>query len=1274
MTKRTVSLPTQPARRRSRFVRIASESALFLVCLVSASTARAFADAPATDDAPKPAATSSAPAPAPGAVSASASAIDPTPGLPAPTGEPSAAPFVRRAANLREKPTFWLADENGAWRIPLPNWTLEEVMRTIDAGEERANETPYSIQNVDVVGSVVDGVARLRVDFAVQTFGDGLVRVPLGLQEGVYIPTAETGASDDGFSFDGPGVCALDVDPTTGAYVAIIRPTARPSRRAALRRSPTTAAFADDAQTPQNVQTPSNTQTPRNAESSESAAENEIAPVPIERDDATTVRPRPRQYALTLRLCFAVETLGLDEYRLKATFPPSVHSQMTLATPPSDARLEVVKGAIKGAPETTIDETASELKLHGLGRGGETTEIAWRKAESQPLASDVVYQVEDASIDVRLDARETVYEATLPIRSFGGETDVFSIRLPARAAFDPNDVVATGANGAAFEIYGVRTLDETTGSDANERAGTENAADGGAGQTVEIRLAQKTTAATLELKARVPAPSETPANAAATPREISGFEVVGAQKQHGRVKISKAEGLDFNVVPNFGARSEVENGVALEEGEELYSFFSQPFSLDARPFVRRVVVNVKPEYQAVVGENDATLRAKFQYSIYGAKISEFRVRLRDWNFVDVAADGVVDVARVYPNETTGETVFPLTTPTDGVVEFELVAARELGKTEDDAFEFSFPTPSGVWIEPATVVVVPVDAVELTPTLENCVDLTPKSIRSLAPTLELPKTQQSPLAYQTRRRADKPDEAPTLFAGRAKKQAQKIEIEAKTNVRVDERGAQRVEQTFVYRVEREPLDSIALTTPSKLLEPGRASNFKIFVDGKAVSPQNLLVEKIDDKFSRRRVLLTDSPKIGACVVSLQYDGETLALEPGVTTKIEFNLTQPEDETLLSNELTIRAPLGVSLEYVENNERFWRLEESGTESDGRSTFARYASATREFLAAFGGSLDAKDNLGAAIVDRAWLQTWVSGSTRVDRAAYRISGARDSLEIRLPDGVRQDRVAVSLDGVPFSNVADAQNGLFSNVGTLVVPIHESAREREFVLELSYVAEGSGLEANRWRVQFPRFVDDSIWTRRSYWQILTPRDRHVVVDPSNWTPEYVLRRDGFLGSFRRVASISQTELCDWIGVPEREPIPLEVNSYLFGGFGQPESSRLMVADRALLVLLGSGAALAVGLGLLYFPFVRSRSALFALALTTTALVALRPYLAFLFLQTTVFGVLLTLGAALLAKFFGRKDAKPTGANARGTSTRRFFGRSAAKRADSSRVVAGDR
>lgn len=1280
MIKRTLALPTQSVLRRSRFARIATEFALFFVCLVVSTTAQT----PSTPDAP-----ADVPAPSSPETPTAEPVADASPS-PDPDAN-AAAPFVRRTTNLREKPTFWLSEENGSWRVPLPNWSLEEVMRTIDGDDERVEQTPYSIQKINAFGDVKKGVARLDVVFTVQVFGDDLVRVPLGLQEGVYIPASNDDGSassrlKDGFAFEGPegSQCELDVDGETGAYVALVRPP-REERNAA----------PDD----------------------ESNARR--------RNDDSASRRRARQYKLTLQLCFAVETLGLDEQRLVATFPASVNSQLLLAVPLQDAKFKSVKGAIQG-DATPMDESTTNLTLHGLGRGAETTDVVWRKSKSPAEQNVVVYQVEDATIDVRLDARETVCEATLPVRVFGGETDAFKVRLPVGASLVKDEVFATDADGAAFEIRDLVLTGDASTSDApaptnvdSADAATDASAVDERPQTLEVKLAQKTNSAILKIKTRTPTPESAPgvdggsANVETGVREISGFEIEGAQKQRGRVKITKTEGLDFNVAPLFGARVDVESAATLEENEEIYLFSAQPFALNAQPFVRRVVVNVKPEYQVVVDEKDARLRAKFQYSIYGAKISEFKVNLRDWEFAGLASDGLVDVLNIVFNETTGETTFPLITPTDGVVEFELNAGRELDAAEDGAFAFSFPTPSASWIEPSTVVVAPVDAVELTPTLESCVDLTPKPLRSLAPSLELPQLQQAPLVYQTRRRGDAANDAPPLFAARAKKQEQKVEIESKTDVFIDENGAQRVEQRFVYRVEREPLDSISLV--SHALGGKAAPNLKILVDGKAVPPQNLTVESVDETQTRRRVSLADAPKIGSCVVSLQYEGETLEFDADSTRRVTVNLAQPEDGALLSNELTLYAPPSVVLEYVENPKRFWRLEESGRSADGRSTFQRFSSATQEFGATFGGFLNAKDNFGSVIVDRAWLQTWLSDDARVDRVAYRLSGRRDRLAIRLPDGVRQDRVAVSLDGVPFANVADAKNGLFADAKTLVVPIAESARAREYVLEISYVVQASATDAtssnafsskpnaNRLEARFPRFVrlpngdaqdgssgdatsrdltDDSVWVRRAYWQILTPFNRHIVVDPSDWTPEYVLRRDGFLGSYRRVASTSQTELCDWIGVAEREPIPLEVNSYLFSGFGQPESSRLLVLDRALLILLGGGAALATGLGLLYFPFLRSRSALFLFALTTTALVALRPYLAFLFLQTTVFGVVLTLAAALLAKFFGRKEAKTqkivagvARSAARETTRRRFFGRGdSPRRADSSRVVGGDR
>ena len=78
-------------------------------------------------------------------------------------------------------------------------------------------------------------------------------------------------------------------------------------------------------------------------------------------------------------------------------------------------------------------------------------------------------------------------------------------------------------------------------------------------------------------------------------------------------------------------------------------------------------------------------------------------------------------------------------------------------------------------------------------------------------------------------------------------------------------------------------------------------------------------------------------------------------------------------------------------------------------------------------------------------------------------------------------------------------------------------------------------------------------------------------------------------------------------------------------------------IAARSGLVLFGSGVALAIGLPL-YFPTVRSPSVLFILSVAALTASAYQPTLALIFLQTTVFGILLTLVTAIIAKIFGRR------------------------------------
>ena len=98
-----------------------------------------------------------------------------------------------------EKPTFWLVDENGSWRAPLPNWTIEEVMRIVDSNKETESASPWAIQSLDATGGVEGGVAgrpleRRRRGAAVAGAVDGADA--LRIDEDLFME--EFRAADDG--------------------------------------------------------------------------------------------------------------------------------------------------------------------------------------------------------------------------------------------------------------------------------------------------------------------------------------------------------------------------------------------------------------------------------------------------------------------------------------------------------------------------------------------------------------------------------------------------------------------------------------------------------------------------------------------------------------------------------------------------------------------------------------------------------------------------------------------------------------------------------------------------------------------------------------------------------------------------------------------------------------------------------------------------------------------------------------------------------------------
>ncbi|MBR6386717.1 MAG: hypothetical protein IKS14_00560 [Thermoguttaceae bacterium] len=1300
-----------------------------------------------------------------------------------------------------QKPTFWLLDENGSWRVPLPNWSLEDVERSIDARRQEAAVSPYSIQNIDAYGEEKDGVVRLTIEILANV-SEGLVRVPLGLREGVYIPDAEhegtRAASAGGFDFEGADFAALDVDPETGDYVAIIQTTAPkpqnadsdaektadPGEPAANEpaqsepASPETPAEAEPAASESAQSEPASQETPAEVEPAPSEQENQETPAEVEAapseqdnqeppaadepapsaqesqetpaeepapaepapeqtafgraplaapfaakaldlsanaaasdgasvsEERGAARLRPRQVRLKLFLSFVVETVGVNEYRVCASFPASVGSQLTFTTSTPDVRVGSVKGAI-ASPSAIMDEGKSEMRFLGLGRGGERTEITWQRLPSSSSAERTAYQVEGAEMNVVLSAVDVKYDATVPTRVYGGESDVFYIRLPEGAEYAVNSLRAVNSSGASFalasepEVKTEREIceEETLAAGAeSESAGSEQNARSER-RYLRITLEQPTSFVAFSLQASAAANRDADSRTDASKRmtlKIDGFSVceyrrsesggalVDAQKQTGKIVVSTpgdSEDLRFDVTPGFGA-SVGSDGAAGEQGD-VFSFFAQPFTLTAQEYKRQEITNVKPEYRLTVDNNETKLRARFKFSVYGKKASEFYVRLYDWKFIEQHGE-LLDLGRIDSDPETGVTVLPLKAPADGevLIDLELASDAELG-SEKELRLFTLPTPEADRIEAAALVVVPSSNVEVDPDEANCAELSASSPRNLSIEMPAASTAQPALYFRTNQATKTPDKeiAPAVFAARVNKRDRELNATTELRAELSEKGEIKVTQKFNFNVKYEDLAGITLVVPPALASANgskSATNFKYTVNGDAV-PLYSVRDELDDLTGETLRRIPFNPhQIGAVEVAVQYAVQKGDFDLGAasTKYVDLFFLRALEKEVSSSDLVFAAPIRVTTVHhypdaasanaapvADGKRGSWIYVKTETSEDGATKSLRFHADAPQTSARVECSIQNGDNIDAAVVERAWIQSWFSNAERVDRAIYRVTTSAPTLYVDLPAGARGDRVAVTLDKTPIKGVGDASRGYFDSARRrLILPVSEELRKREFLLDISYVISngevgnqtgGSSdvrVRANgRSRVSFPLIyaearniekpdetVKKEAWIRRAYWQAITPADRHIVLSPDNWTPEYVIRRDGRGPYFRRAESTSSEELSDWMGVPRRSLGEQKVNTYLFSSYAPPRESEFYMFERPLLFLTGSGLALIVGLGLFYFPSFRSPVALFILSLIALAVSAFNPTGALLFLQTTVVGIALTalsVAASLLIK-----------------------------------------
>lgn len=895
------------------------------------------------------------------------------------------------------------------------------------------------------------------------------------------------------------------------------------------------------------------------------------------------IRERDSQpHALRLKVRVALKRQG-DESQLALPAPVAAITELKMTVPRARVSASIMGGGSLVANEHPTP-TTTLLQAAGLG---ENFTLSWRPQETG--AGRMLSAVDATSnIEVRVEGmRRITSEARIRLRGLGVGLDTFRVRLPAGMEFVP----------ALEPGYTVELLEP-------EAVGGAGAARGSS--VVEVKLESRgAPAAEVRVRAVTSASGKPVADESF---ETLGFEVLGAVRQSGQVDVY-VDG-EWNVV--FQERSHVQpaelTDAARQQGAVArFEFARQPCSLVVQVRPRKSRVQVEPTYLVSVGTTQARLQANLNYRVRGATTPKLQLDLAGWT-----------VDRIEPERLAAEPVATdangwLTIPAPSDVgmmgrDFEVQVFAHLDLSGDQPIALPIPRPLGEGAGAALVVVAPDDNVSLTPKPADMAGLVPEP---LPPTLSLPARLQTPWYYRVR-----VDAEPKRFVAELRRRPRAMSVRMEHALRVTPDGV-RADHRLRYVVAHEPVSRVHVRL-------GRDVAVRIppqFYLDTGIGAWTPLAEQVigpGEGATPSWVLTLPEPRQGDFTIVARLAWPLGDAPDGAPAEFEAPLVVPEasvETTIVRNELRLLAD---SPWRVELAPREWREEVRGADETGVQGETRFVAPDSADAATL------RMGRGTAgqtpfWVQAAWVQTWLAGTTRHDRVAWRVVAHESPLVVLLPGGVERDEVTAAVDGA--QTAAD-----LGDDGTLRVPVRADGKEH--IVELSCFRPRETRAGQVERFELPRLLHSNR-PPRFLWQLVTPRDEHLVLLPRELIPELQWKWSG--GVWERRGTWGQSQLERWAGATAQEDLPQETNQYLFSAVGGVEVVEIRLAPRVWLLSVASTAALVAGLALLY---VRPLRHPFVLAVAGMGLLASSlalPEAAVALAQAALYGWALALLARLL-------------------------------------------
>ena len=124
---------------------------------------------------------------------------------------------------------------------------------------------------------------------------------------------------------------------------------------------------------------------------------------------------------------------------------------------------------------------------------------------------------------------------------------------------------------------------------------------------------------------------------------------------------------------------------------------------------------------------------------------------------------------------------------------------------------------------------------------------------------------------------------------------------------------------------------------------------------------------------------------------------------------------------------------------------------------------------------------------------------------------------------------------------STARAWRSRWPPTAAMSIPVSGDPEQGRHLLELRYQFPERP-RRGQMSLELPR-LGDNVWARRMYWQVVVPRDEHLLLSPQGFAGEYAWGWSGFL--WGRRPSLDQAELERWVAraprrASRRKPISI--------------------------------------------------------------------------------------------------------------------------------------